>query len=122
MGNKIQDKKIEQAIIKYYIQMHNMLAYQSKLKYYNENKNKIRIDAEAEIAEIERKIAEIKFKNKHFEEIIDGLEDEEKTYVSLKYECKLSATQIQDRMFIKERSYYRIRKKLLNYLSEVLCV
>lgn len=122
MGNKIQDKKIEKAIIKYYIELHNMLAYQSKLKYYNENKNKIRIDAEAEIAEIERKIAEIKFKNKHFEEIIDGLEDEEKTYVSLKYECKLSATQIQDRMFIKERSYYRIRKKLLNYLSEVLCV
>ncbi|WP_234120202.1 DUF1492 domain-containing protein [Clostridium hydrogenum] len=122
MGNKIQDKKIEKAIIKYYIELHNMLAYQSKLKYYNENKNKIRIDAEAEIAEIERKIAEIKFKNKHFEEIIDGLEDEEKTYVSLKYECKLSVTQIQDRMFIKERSYYRIRKKLLNYLSEVLCV
>lgn len=122
MGNKIQDKKIEQAIIRYYIEMHNMLAYQSKLKYYNENKNKIRIDAEAEIAEIERKIAEIKFRNKHFEEIIDGLEDEEKTYVSLKYECKLSVTQIQDRMFIKERSYYRIRKKLLNYLSEVLCV
>lgn len=122
MGNKIQDKKIEQAIIKYYIEVHNMLAYQSKLKYYNENKNKIRIDAEAEIAEIERKIAEIKFRNKHFEEIIDGLEDEEKTYVSLKYECKLSVTQIQDRMFIKERSYYRIRKKLLNYLSEVLCV
>lgn len=122
MEKRVQDKKIEKAIIKYYNEMRNILAYQSKIKYYNENKNKIKINVESEISAIEQKIAEIKFKNKHMEEIINGLDDDEREYVRLKYERKLSVTQIQSKLFIKERSYYRIRKKVLEYLSEVLCV
>lgn len=120
MSSRIHDKKIENIVISYYNDIHNIEAYESKIKYYNENKHRIKHDFSYEIDNIKEIVSELKFKNKHLEEIINGLTLEEKKYLELKYKCKLSVTQIENKMYIKERSYYRIRKKILNYLDSVL--
>lgn len=117
MSSRMQDKKIENIIVMYYNDMQNIEAYESKIRYYNENKNRIKRDLTREIEDIKEVVSELEFKNKHLEEIIKGLTDEEKKYLELKYKRKLSVTQIESKLYIKERSYYRIRKKILNYLD-----
>lgn len=120
MSSRVQDKKIENIIVMYYNDMQNIEAYESKIRYYNENKNRIKHDFTTEIENIKEVVSELKFKNKHLEEIINGLAEEDKKYLELKYRRKLSVTQIESKLYIKERSYYRIRKKILNYLDSTL--
>ncbi|MFL0251537.1 sigma-70 family RNA polymerase sigma factor [Clostridium neuense] len=120
MSSRIHDKKIESVVITYYNDIQNIEAYESKIKYYNDNKYRIKHDFSNEIDDIKQIISELRFKNKHLEEIINSLTFEEKKYLELKYKRKLSVTQIENQMYIKERSYYRIRKKILNYLDSVL--
>lgn len=120
MSSRVQDKKIENIIVMYYNDMQNIEAYESKIRYYNENKNRIKRDFTKEIENIKEVISELKFKNKHLEEIINGLVEEDRKYLELKYKRKLSVTQIESKLYIKERSYYRIRKKILNYLDSTL--
>lgn len=120
MSSRVQDKKIQNIIVMYYNDMQNIEAYESKIRYYNENKHRIKHDFTTEIENIKEIVAELKFKNKHLEEIINGLTEEDKKYLELKYKRKLSVTQIESKLYIKERSYYRIRKKILNYLDATL--
>lgn len=120
MNSRMHDKKIEKIVIMYYNDLQNIEAYESKIRYYNENKQRIKRDFTSEIEDINEMVSEIRFKNKHLEEIINGLTEEEKKYIELKYKRKLSVTQIQDKMYIKDRSYYRIRKRILNYLDSTL--
>lgn len=120
MSSRVQDKKIENIIAMYYNDMQNIEAYESKIRYYNENKNRMKRDFTMEIENIKEVVSELKFKNKHLEEIIKSLTEEEKKYLELKYKRKLSVTQIESKLYIKERSYYRIRKKILNYLDSTL--
>lgn len=120
MSSRLQDKKIENIIIRYYDDMQNIEAYESKIRYYNENKHRIKRDFTGEIENIKEIVSELKFKNKHLEEIINGFPVVDKKYLELKYKCKLNITQIENKLQIKERSYYRIRKKILNYLNAML--
>ncbi|MCD2345133.1 sigma-70 family RNA polymerase sigma factor [Clostridium guangxiense] len=120
MSSRIKDKKIENIVSMYYADMQNAEAYESKVRYYNENKHRMKRDFTKEIQDIKEIVSEIRFKNKHLEEIINSLAPEEKKYVELKYKCKFSVTQIEDKMYIKDRSYYRIRKKILNHLDSAL--
>lgn len=120
MNSRNQDKKIENIIIAYYNDLSNIEAYESKIRYYNENKHMINCDIMQQIEDIKKIIIEIKFKNKYLEEIINGLTSEEKKYLQLKYRSKLNVKQIENRLRIKERSYYRLRKRILDYLSLVL--
>lgn len=120
MSSRLQDKKIENIIIMYYNDIQNIEAYESKIRYYNENKHRIKRDFTGEIENIKEIVSEIRFKNKHLEEIINGFPAGDKKYLELKYKHKLTITQIKNRLNIKERNYYRIRKKILNYFNSML--
>lgn len=120
MNSRLKDKEIEELIMKYYNELHNIEAYESKIRYYNENRDKIKSNVLPEIRHIQEAIAEKKYRNKYLEEILGRLNDEEKKYIELKYKRKLSVIQIESEMFIKERSYYRIRRRILNYLNDMV--
>lgn len=124
MKKSFEDKKVENILRAYYEDQLNVQAYQSKLNYYDQYKSIINenINYEKEVESIKRKIAEINFKNKYLEQIIKNLTDDEQKYIECKYKRKLSVIEIQDEMFIKERTYYRIRKTVINHLKSLLVI
>ncbi|AAK80013.1 DNA-directed RNA polymerase specialized sigma subunit [Clostridium acetobutylicum] len=121
MRKSLEDKKVEQVLKEYYEDKINVQAYNSKLSYYNQYRNIIRdTKHEQEIEGIKGKIAEINFKNKYLEQIITNLTLDEQKYIELKYRKNFSVIEIQDAMFIKERTYYRLRKKVIDHLKNLL--
>lgn len=124
MKKSFEDKKVENILRAYYEDQLNVQAYQSKLNYYDQYKSIINenINYQKEVESIKRKIAEINFKNKYLEQIIKNLTDDEQKYIECKYRRKLSVIEIQDEMFIKERTYYRIRKTVINHLKSLLVI
>ncbi|MCR3760196.1 hypothetical protein [Clostridium felsineum] len=121
MKKSLEDKKVEQILKSYYEDKINIQAYNSKLSYYNQYKNMISNNEHGkEIQNIKGKIAEMNFKNKYLEQIIINLTLDEQKYIELKYKKNFSVIEIQDKMFIKERTYYRLRKKVINHLKKLL--
>lgn len=121
------DKKIEDRMRAYYNDLQIIKTLEEKLKFLNlssENKdnilNSLSKEISEEIKETKGKIFKIKFKNKHIELFLDKLTEEEKAYLELRYKEKLKANEIMSRLYMVERTYYKMRRKIINKLKDLL--
>lgn len=127
VDEKVICKNVENRIIEYFNDMRELDSYQSQLHYYQDNISifsscsKDKIDKiNNEIANTKLKIAEIKFKNKSIEEMINSFTEEEKEYVKLRYKEKLTVVGVRNALYMCEKTYYKTKRNIIGKLSPVV--
>jgi len=127
IDEKVVCKNVESRIVKYFNDMRELESYQSQLQYYKENMSifntcsKDKMDKiNNEIDNTKLKIAEIKFKNKSIEEMINSFTEEEKEYLKLRYKEKLTVVGVRNALYMCEKTYYKTKRNIIGKLSSVV--
>ncbi|PJI06593.1 MULTISPECIES: hypothetical protein [Clostridium] len=126
---KKDDKLVEDKLVEYFNTLEELDSYKSKLKYYEENINILNIanvkkdstDIKNEINKVKLKIVENEFKYKHIENFINSsLTKEEKEFIELRYRKKLTVIGVRSKLYMCEKTYYKVKKEILEKLKVVV--